>query len=168
MKGKALMALDPNARPGMTHDLAGLRARIDMMARLCGVVKLSDEDLDVLAPGSSPQDYAQGLLDCGAGLVILTRGQDGATGYCAHGQVLVPGVRVQVADTVGAGDTLMGSMLAELALRGLTAPGALAGMGSDTLQAILEYAVAAAALNCRAVGCAPPRRTDVLAFLAGR
>ena len=160
--GKAMVAIDPNARPTMTPDPEAWRARIASITDVAGVIKLSDEDLDLLAPGVDADTYAAQRLAGGAGLVVVTHGDRGAVGYGHGGTVTVPGRPAQVVDTVGAGDTLMGSVLAELVHRGLNSRAALTGMGGDTLGEILTYGVTAAALNCEASGCAPPPRQRVL------
>lgn len=163
---RALIALDPNARPVMTPDMDGWRARIGAILDVAGVVRLSDEDLDALAPGTVPADFAAATLARGAQLVIVTHGPAGAEGWAASGaHARVPGQRVAVVDTVGAGDTLMGTVLARLAAGGWTAGDALARLDPDTLGAILRDGVAAAALNCTASGCAPPDPAALAAFL---
>lgn len=166
--GRALIALDPNARLGMTPDLAGWRNRIGRILSVADIVRLSVEDLDALAPGESPEGFARAQLARGAGLVVVTRGGEGAEAWTAAAHVRVPGYRVAVVDTVGAGDTLMGNLLARLAAGGHTERGALARLSEETLAAALDWAVAAAALNCMASGCAPPAREAVAAFLAAR
>lgn len=162
---RALIALDPNARPTMTPDVAEWSARIASIAAKTGVLKLSDEDLELIEPGATPDAYAAARMADGVPLVLLTMGQDGVLGYCADGKVQVPGRTTQIVDTVGAGDTLMGSVLAEISLRDLTSTQRLGAIGTTALSDILRYAVIAASLNCEQSGCAPPPRTDVLALL---
>jgi fructokinase len=164
--GRALIAIDPNARPGMTPDLPAWRARIGRILDVAGVVRLSVEDLATLCPGMAPADFARDRLARGAGLVVITHGAAGAEAFAAAAHVRVPGVAVPVVDTVGAGDTLMGTLLARLAAGGHTLPGALARVPGEALKAILHDAVAAAALNCTRSGCAPPDRAELAAFLA--
>ena len=160
-----MLAIDPNARPTLTPDVAVWRDRILTLTSVAGLVHVSDEDLELLAPGQSPKDYAKARLDEGVGLVVVTLADKGVLGYSPAGLVQVPSPRVQVADTVGAGDTIMGSLLADLMARGLTTKPALSQVGTDTLGQMLTYAAMAAAINCESVGCAPPHRDTVLARL---
>jgi fructokinase len=166
--GRALVAIDPNARPGMTPDLPAWRRRIGRILAVADIVRLSVEDLVVLAPGESPAAFAAAQIARGARLVVVTHGAEGAEAWTAAAHVRVPGHRVEVADTVGAGDTLMGTLLAHLASGGHTHGGSLALLPEDALAAALRHAVAAAALNCMASGCAPPTPDAVAAFLTAR
>lgn len=166
--GRALIAIDPNARPGMTPDLAAWRHRIGRIMAVADIVRLSVEDLGALAPGTAPGDFAQDRIAGGASLVVVTHGADGAEAWTAASRVRVPGHAVPVVDTVGAGDTLMGTLLAQLAAGGHTERDTLARLPGETVAAALETAVAAAALNCTASGCAPPTPDAVAAFLKVR
>ena len=64
---------------------------------------------------------------------------------------------VQIADTVGAGDCLMGTFLAELAESGDLGAG-LADLSLARTEAALRTACEAAADCCTRPGCDPPRR----------
>lgn len=163
--GRATLAIDPNARPGMIEDAREWRARIGRLADLAGIVKMSSEDLSFLAPGMSASDFAAAQIARGTGLVVVTRGADGAEAFTARGRVSRSGHRVTVADAVGAGDTVTGFLLAGLAERQLTGRDALAALDSESLAPVLELALAAAALNCTETGCAPPDRATAAGFL---
>ena len=166
--GRAMIAIDPNARPGMTPELAVWRQRIARILAVADIVRLSVEDLAALAPDTTTAHFAANLIAQGAGLVVVTKGAEGAEAWTADAHVTVPGFRVAVVDTVGAGDTLMGSLLAQLALGGHTQSGALGALSAEGLVAMLTHAVAAASLNCMASGCAPPMPEAVAAFLQAR
>lgn len=163
--GRALVAIDPNARPGMTPDPEAWRRRIGRIFTVAGIVRLSVEDLAALAPGTAPQDFARAQIARGTGLVVVTHGGDGAEAWTASAHVRSAGRPVRVVDTVGAGDTLMGTLLASLAADGHTTGDALRRLSAEGLSASLDRAVAAAALNCMASGCAPPTPDAVTAFL---
>lgn len=163
---KAMISIDPNARPTMTPDIAAWRDRIGSITDVASIIRLSDEDLELLAPGESPESYAQAQLSKSANLVVVTLGAEGVLGFCKEGAVQVPGQKARIVDTVGAGDTLMGSLLAELLLRELNTKHALANLSAATLSEILRYGVMASAINCESAGCAPPNRETVLARLS--
>jgi len=94
----------------------------------------------------------------GARRVALTFGAQGAwldvDGVVAH----AAGRAVDVVDTVGAGDTFWGNCVADWVL----SPGGAA----QRVQATLDYAATAAAINCTRAGCQPPGHDEVLQVLA--
>ncbi|MEM0936272.1 MAG: PfkB family carbohydrate kinase [Pseudomonadota bacterium] len=163
---RATLSLDPNARPGMTPDAEAWRARIRTLADLSGILKLSEEDLAFLAPGLAPRDFAEAQIARGTGLVTVTHGAAGAEAFVAAGRVFRDAHKVEVVDTVGAGDTVTGYLLATLAAQGLTGRAALAAVDLDTVGDALDHALAASALTCTVVGCAPPTLVEVAAFRA--
>jgi fructokinase len=173
-RGRVTISLDPNVRPaivaGPDGDLGPARERVERLLGLAHVVKASDEDLGHLYPGVPVEEAAQAWLERGPALVVLTRGPDGALALSRNATVAVPAPLVEVADTVGAGDTFTGALLEGLAAAGLLgADGAakLAAIDVDTLRPVVEQAAAAAALNCTRPGANPPTGAELSAFRAG-
>ena len=163
--GRAMLSLDPNARPGMIRDIAAWRARMDGLINHAGVVKLSDEDLAVLAPDATPEDYIADLIGRGVALAVVTLGARGAIAATAEGRATVEVRHGGIVDTVGAGDTVTGTLLSQIAHLGLAAPDALKRAGDDRLGAMLSRAMAAASLNCEKPGCDPPTRQEIDAVI---
>lgn len=156
-RNRAVM-MDPNIRPSFIADIDRYRARMDRMFPLCDIVKLSDEDLGWLIP--SPLSLAEkvtSVLERGPAMVILTRGGDGATGYLANGtEVHVPAQRVQIADTVGAGDTFNAGVLAKLSESGALRKSALHELGEDLVLAALGHGAKVASITVSRSGANPP------------
>ena len=94
----------------MIADAAAYRARLDRVLALADVVKVSEEDLDWLAPGV-PRPTPRALLDHGPAVVLLTLGADGALVLTATARA-VAAPPVDVVDTIGAGDAFSGGWLA--------------------------------------------------------
>ena len=88
-------------------------------------------------------------------LKVLTLGPEGALAFLGEGEVRVPGVRVRVVDTVGAGDTFTAGLLALLLRRG-GGRGVLEGLDLEGLREALEAAVALSALACTVRGAGLP------------
>ena len=127
-RGRALLSLDPNARPAITPDRTGPVARVEELVALADVVKVSDEDLHWLHPDDDPVATAARWAEAGPGLVVVTRGGAGAVAVRPGGTVLdVPGVPVAVADTVGAGDTFSGVLVDALLAHGVQRRGGCRG-----------------------------------------
>ncbi|NSX56642.1 carbohydrate kinase family protein [Parasulfitobacter algicola] len=162
------ISIDPNARPGMIKDMPAWRSRLMDLLGLAKIIKLSDEDLAVLAPDTQPQDFAETLITKGAQLVVFTQGSRGALAFSAAGQASAAVPKVDLVDTVGAGDTVMGTVLAELWHQGWLTDNGIASLTSDQLALLLQKAMAAAAINCTRSGCNPPSRSELHAFLADR
>jgi fructokinase len=117
--GEALVMVDLNIRPLAVPDPEGYRARIDRLLPRTDVVKASDDDLAWLDPDRAAIDVARGLLSAGPSVVLLTRGGEGVTVVTADGATDVPAEKVDVVDTIGAGDAFGGGFLAWWRARGL-------------------------------------------------
>lgn len=159
--GRRLVTLDPNVRLTAEPDLDIWRERIAAFVRLADLVKVSQEDLDLLYPGRAAEAVAGDWRAAGAALVIVTRGREGADAYGPFGRVCEPGRPVAVADTVGAGDSFMAAAIARLAETGTRSRAALSALGADEVRALLGFASDAAAITCGRRGADLPRRPEL-------
>lgn len=163
-RGAMTLSYDPNARPG-TRPRDEVRAIVDAFASDANVVKCSDEDLEYLYPGVDPGQVASRWIDGGADLVVVTRGAAGVLAWRRAGAILdIPGVAVDVSDTVGAGDTLTAALLAGLAQAdalGSDPSRRLAGLADDAVAGILARAARAAAITCSRPGADPPTTAEL-------
>mgnify|MGYP000203369845 CR=1 FL=1 len=155
--GRVVM-LDPNIRPGFIEDEARYRQRLDQMLAQADIVKLSDEDLAWLVP--EPQQLegkvAQ-LMPKGISILLLTRGEAGATGFLADGsRVDIEAIAAKLADTVGAGDTFNAGVLAKLSELGCLSKSQLQSLAPQALQEALQYGAQAAAVTVSRIGADPP------------
>ncbi|MDP3340684.1 carbohydrate kinase [Frigidibacter sp.] len=148
--------IDPNIRPSFISDEPAYRARIARMIAAADIVKLSDEDLRWLAgPGEIPA-LAAWLLEAGPKAVFVTEGAAGAHAFTADQAIFAPGLKVTVADTVGAGDTFNAGILAALHQAGALTKAGVAALGADTLRAALDLGNRAAAVTVSRAGANPP------------
>ena len=159
-----MTSLDPNVRPGLITDTDGYRARIRRIMRHADIFKLSDEDLLWLYPDRSLDGaLADCLADCDAALFILTMGGDGSRLFLGDIAINAPAPAIDdLADTVGAGDTYMASILCWVLENGLTSRAALAAIDEAQLTKAATRAGEAAAINCRRTGCNPPWRDELV------
>jgi fructokinase len=155
-KDRLVMSLDPNIRLSFIKDKAAHRARMDRMIAMSDIVKLSDEDLKFFDSGGDFDGFASRLIAQGVKLVVMTRGSDGAIGIGRAGKVQVPGVKVEVVDTVGAGDTVNAGILGWLSKAGKLNKSALAALSLEDIQGALSLAVRAAAVTVSRAGANPP------------
>ncbi len=151
-----VISLDPNIRPTLVRNRDGYLARLDRLLAMADIARLSGEDLDWIAPGTSFETLGRRWLDLGAKVVILTRGAEGATAITAHNAVSVPGIAAKVVDTVGAGDTFTAGFLARLEALGLLTKKAVAKLGREQLTDVLTFATKAAAVTVSRAGADPP------------
>ena len=165
-RGRALVSLDPNARPAITPDRAGPVARVEELVTLSDVVKVSDEDLHWLHPDDDPVATATRWAGAGPGLVVVTRGGDGAVAVRPDGTTLeVPGVPVDVADTVGAGDTFSGVLVDALLGLGVRGGDDLRALSDRDVLGAVTTAAIGAAINVSRPGANPPSRGELDAAL---
>lgn len=161
--GKRLISLDPNVRLNPQPDAQLWRERVEQLAQLADLIKVSDEDLTLLYPGIEPEQIIQRWLGGRCQLVVMTRGSQGATVFSReHGVVSVPSRRIDVRDTVGAGDTFQAALLAWLTRAELDSPEGIARLSREQLDELLNYAVAAAAVTCSRTGPDLPRAHEVV------
>ncbi|GAA1848300.1 carbohydrate kinase family protein [Brevibacterium marinum] len=110
----ALLCFDPNIRPTIIGAHESALTRFEVLASRVDVVKLSDVDADWLYPESNRESQIERILDLGASLVALTRGSEDAIIATASARVRAPVRTVDVADTIGAGDSFMSSLVHDL------------------------------------------------------
>jgi fructokinase len=163
----ATISYDPNCRPMLMGEPADVLAGAHELLAVADVVKVSSEDLAWLSPDTTPEEILEDWLGRGPSIVAITLGSDGVLAGTVNGlRVRRPGVLVTVIDTVGAGDTFSGALLAGLHDRGLLgaeARQALRAVDEPTLHALLDQAALAAAITCSRRGADPPTREDLLA-----
>ncbi|MFE9409055.1 carbohydrate kinase [Streptomyces sp. NPDC006704] len=146
-----LTLLDPNIRPALIPDPNAFKARFVSRLPYVSLLKLSEEDAAWL--GGTPQEW----LREGPRAVVVTRGGEGLTVHTARGaEHSVPAERVEVADTIGAGDTVNAALLHRLAPH----PEALA---TADWPSVLRHAAKAAALTCTKRGAEPPTAEELTA-----
>lgn len=164
--GTRVISLDPNVRPRVVGDLAIYRERFERLLACAHIVKASDEDIHLLHPNQDLLAAARAWLRKGPKLVIVTRGAEGPLAVFGSSVIERPAPRVDVVDTVGAGDTFHAGLLSWLDANGLLTPPSVAGLTDSEVTAALDFAAAAAAIVCTRRGANPPTWDEVLRFMA--
>jgi fructokinase len=161
---KRRIILDPNVRPLIFGDADAYRPRFERLARLADVVKLSDDDAAWIYPGRSLDDVLDAVLAFGPRLVAVTRGADGAMARSPLAAVEIPGIPVDVVDTVGAGDSFGAALVAALVDEGALGAGEERELDRPVLERAVAYAVTASAITCTRTGADPPTRAELDGF----
>ncbi|MFF1529836.1 carbohydrate kinase [Cellulomonas sp. NPDC058312] len=164
-RATSALTYDPNLRPALMGSPVDTLPVVEHLVGLVDVVKVSDEDLAWLHPGVAPVEIARDWLSRGPALVVVTLGGEGAVAVTAAGDELtVTAPRVEVADTVGAGDSFMAGLIDGLwsaALLGADARTRIAAADRGTIEQILTRCVRIAAITVSRPGANPPTAADL-------
>ena len=152
----APIVFDPNIRPAVLDNRDLYVAAVEKWVAISSAVKVSDDDLNWLYPDQSLDSVVNRWLSDGVALVVVTFGSNGLTGFTADGKVEVGAVKVDVVDTVGAGDTV-GAVLVEAIIEK-----GLANLNGEILNATLTRAAKAAAITCSRSGAKPPSKLEIV------
>lgn len=158
---RSIISFDPNIRPTVVADMDLWRKNTEEIIPHSDVIKVSDEDLALIAPGEPIDAIAKDWLAEGAKLVIVTRGKDGASAFTAQTEAATPGIPVQVIDTVGAGDTFQAALLSGLNTLGAVDRQQLSDLDSDQLLRLITFCTRAAAITCSRRGADLPTAEDL-------
>ena len=153
-----VVMVDPNCRPSATPDPVALRARVTRLAARADVIKVSYDDLAFLYPAADADAAARALLEVGPSAILVTDGGRAVHVVVRGGGMELPVPRVEVVDTVGAGDAFGGAFLSSWIERGL-------GRGElvdpDRLRPSVEFAIRVASETCRRAGAEPPTAAEM-------
>ena len=114
-----LVSYDPNYRASLWGSQEEAVAQMKAALPLCDILKISDEELPLLTGLTDPVEGSRQLCALGIRLVFVTLGAEGAFFRLGEQTGSVPGIRVTVGDTNGAGDTFFGAALSKLVHTGL-------------------------------------------------
>jgi fructokinase len=159
----SVVMVDPNIRPSFISNEIRFRDRIERMLRLADIVKVSDEDLNWLFPESETIEIKVARLQkLGPGIVVLTRGSSGVKAWKPEGNpIFVDSLKVDVVDTVGAGDSFNAGFLTSLANAGLLNKGTIRLISESDIVSALNFGVRTAAITVGRVGANPPWKDEL-------
>ena len=151
----APIVFDPNIRPAVMNNHEKYVMQVERWVSISSAIKVSDEDIKWLYPSLEIEQVVNDWLAKGPSLIVVTYGDKGLAGYRVGEKVSVDAVKVAVADTVGAGDTV-GAILVE----------AIVKNGLDTLSGVrlemmLKRAAKAAAITVSRSGANPPTLKEI-------
>jgi fructokinase len=151
----APIVFDPNIRPAVLGGRDAYVKKVEKWVAISSAVKVSDEDLNWLYPGKAIDEIVSKWLEKGMQLVVVTLGDKGVTAYRKSEEISVDAVKVDVADTVGAGDTV-GAVLVEAIVNN-----GLDKLTGEVLETMLNRAVKAAAITISRTGANPPGKDEI-------
>lgn len=161
------VSYDPNLRPAIMRRPSSVKSRVEEIVTHSDVVKVSDEDLEWLYPNTPVEQIMRNWISKGPGLVIVTRGPWGAYAKLSadRDMLVVDALDVELADTVGAGDSFMGGLISGLIDAGLlgsaASKGALREARWHDVQPALHRAVISSGLTVSQHGAYAPTREEI-------
>ncbi|MGP3533553.1 carbohydrate kinase family protein [Microbacterium sp. RD1] len=161
---EAIVTYDPNIRPALTGGREDALRRVERLVALADVAKASADDLAWLYPDATTEEVARRWCEVHPALVVVTDGAAGALAVGRAGAVRVPATTTTILDTVGAGDTFMGTLIDTLLHFGGAASALrarLQQLTTDDVTAALRRSAAAAAITVSRRGMDPPTRTEL-------
>jgi fructokinase len=163
-QGRRVITLDPNVRQHIVGERIAYRSRLEGWVAAADMVKASAADLSWLYPEETAERVAARWLRTGPALVVVTRGGEGSSAFGRQGSANAESPRVEVVDTVGAGDSFMSGAVAWLHHHGRLDARRLGEMEDAELEDMLRYANRASAFTVTRAGADPPTETELAAF----
>lgn len=146
----AVISYDPNYRASLWSDEQTAIEKMLQPLPLVDILKVSDEELPLLTGTEDLEEGSRILAAKGIRLVLVTLGAHGAFYRFGEHTGSIPGIKVKVGDTNGAGDTFFGAALSRL-----KDYGKLEDLSCETLEEILTFANKAAAITTSRHGAIP-------------
>jgi fructokinase len=167
-QGSVTISHDINMRPALGFDAAEERVRVERLNQISHIIKASDEDIEWLYGLSAGSDL-DGIVADWIGdterIALVTRGAEGTSIYRKRtARVDVPSRKINVVDTVGAGDTFCANLLGQLSdtdVLGSNPFDRLENLSDADLADYVRVAAVAASITCERAGCEPPTLGDL-------
>ena len=144
----ALISYDPNYRPALWKSEEEAVRMMKEPLHLVDILKVSDYEMAMLTASEDHEEGSSILAELGISLVMVTLGSEGVYYRYLDSTGRVPAVKVEVADTNGAGDTFLGAMLMQIAADGCD-------IKDELLPGSIAFANRAAAMTCSRSGAIP-------------
>ena len=155
---------DPNYRANLWPSVEAAVEQMRAVVPQMDLMKLSDEECELLTGEKDPEAAAGALLELGPKVVAVTLGGAGAYVRCTDGGATVPGFAADAVDATGAGDSFWGGFLAGFCESGKRPE----EVGVEDAAGFARLGNAVASLCVRKRGAIPamPTRAEVEALLA--
>ena len=154
-----IVLIDPNCRPAAVRDRSDYVDRVTRIFARSDLVKVSTEDLHYLY-GDEPHEVSvEKMQRAGARIVFVTNGGSPLELYHPSGRESFDVPKVEVVDTVGAGDSFVGGFLAYWLSNGYSKDDlGDFGLVKEAVIAAMEVS----SMTCEREGAEPPLRTDLV------
>jgi fructokinase len=167
-QGSVTISHDINMRPALGFNAAEERVRVERLNQISHIIKASDEDIQWLYgldEGADVDNIVADWIGDTERIVLVTRGADGTSIYRRRStRTDVPSRKINVVDTVGAGDTFCANLLGQLSdadALGSNPFDRLENLSDADLRDFVRIASVAASITCERAGCEPPTQADL-------
>ena len=147
-----LVSFDPNYRPLLWEHPADAVVQMQEGVKLADLLKVSEEEMQLITNESNLARGSQALLEMGPSLVLVSLGAKGAYYRNAVGAGHLPTYDVPTVDTTGAGDAFMGAIHYQLRRK---AAEDLRTLPAFELEEIVRFGNAAGSLTTTKGGAIP-------------
>ena len=164
-----LVSYDPNYRASLWPSEHEAVEQMSALLSRADLVKINEDEALLLCGTNDADKAARRILDCGAALVAVTLGSQGALVATRAENVFVPTCPCQPRDATGAGDSFWGALLYRLVHeRELRTVGDLTALSREELFSAGSFACAAASCCVERPGAIPamPGKREVFDRLA--
>ncbi len=161
---RRLVSYDPNIRLNVEPSVDMWRNAFDVILPHVAIIKISQEDLELLMPGITAEGFAELCQGKGVSLTIVTNGGEGSRAWSNTGVATVPATPITMVDSVGAGDTFQAALLARVVENGWNNRSKLSTLEVAELEDLLGFAGQASAITCSRRGADMPRRAEIKGF----
>lgn len=150
-----LISYDVNLRLNLWLDLTLLPERVERCYLHCDIIKFSQEELDYLCQlgNISCKRYCDWLLSLGVKVIIVSNGKEPVHVITEKSELFVNTPEITVADTTGAGDSLISGFLFYLSNNEID----ICTLTENTheLKQAIEFAIKCGAYTCTEIGAMP-------------
>ena len=157
VSGQLPIYFDANIRPDFIENKQSYLNRFVKLTSKVDIIKISDEDFRYLYGAKDFNEVSKSWLDNGVKLIILTLGSEGSKVIYGNGnEVFAESLKVDVVDTIAAGDTFNAGFLLNLDEQDLLDREGLNTINNDQLTRALNFANKVASITVTRKGANPP------------
>ncbi|MDC0620588.1 carbohydrate kinase [Candidatus Pseudothioglobus singularis] len=157
VSGQLPIYFDANIRPDFIENKQSYLNRFVKLTSKVDIIKISEEDYRYLYGAQDFNKVSKVWLDNGVKLVIFTLGSEGSKVIFDNGkEVFVKSKKVDVVDTIAAGDSFNAGFLLSLDEQGLLDRVSLDIISDTQLEKALSYANKVASITVTKKGANPP------------
>lgn len=147
----ALISYDPNVRLNMWPSETAARERIATCLRLADIVKVSDEEMEIVTGTNEIEEALDIMILMGAKIAIITKGDSGIEYKWGAYRGYVPSYKVDMVDATGAGDSFAAGLLFQIAKQNKP----ISKYDDSLVRGVIDFAAKVAAIVVTKHGAIP-------------